>query len=63
MKTKNYYKSLVDTINEPKECVEVAYAIQILAWHNKNLLSNNLADDYERHIVVLELLKKAINGD
>lgn len=62
MKSENYYKSLVDTIIDPKDCIAVALAIETLACHNKNLLDNSIKDDCDRSAVVQQLLKNALGS-
>ena len=60
MKEQAYYKGLVDTITAPKDCVEIAIAINAMAHHNKNLLSADLQDGCDVSAVLHELLKKAV---
>ena len=56
------YRDMVNMINDPVGCVEVAFAISILAWYNKRLLADGLTDNYSIASVIQELLRKAIKN-
>lgn len=62
MKSEQYYKSLVDTITDPRDCIAVALAIETLAYHNKNFLDNSIKDNCDISATIQQLLKAALGG-